>query len=126
DTLGYMSAPAARASIKTPKPDPTRGRAHAFLLASAGESFLDLQRHYTQIGTLYPTYFDCDTTGGSLTGDDDPAITSWAQLRRIRVLPRFNCQEPDAVHRILTDTAVRNSTIAALIGLVRRNGYDGI
>jgi spore germination protein YaaH len=126
DILGYMSDPPVRASIRTPRPDPTRGRAHAFLLSSAGESFLDLQRHYAQIGTLYPTYFDCDTADGSLTGEDDPEITTWAQLRRIRVLPRFNCQEPDAVHRILTDAAVRNSTIAALIGLVRRNGYDGI
>jgi len=126
DTLGYMSAPLARASIKTPTPDATRGRAHAFLLASAGESFLDLQRHYTQIGTVYPTYFDCDSTDGSVTGKDDPAITSWSQLRRIRVLPRFNCQQQDVVHRILTDPVTRDSTIAALVGLVQQNGYDGI
>jgi spore germination protein YaaH len=126
DTLGYMSAPMARASINTPKPDATRGRAHAFLLASAGESFLDLQRHYAQIGTLYPTYFDCDSADGSATGEDNPMITSWSRLRRIRVLPRFNCQQPDMLHRILTDPVTRDSTIAALIGLVRRNGYDGI
>jgi spore germination protein YaaH len=30
------------------------------------------------------------------------------------------------VHRILTDPVTRDSTIAALIGLVQRNGYDGI
>jgi spore germination protein YaaH len=126
DTLGYMSAPMARASIKTPKPDATRGRAHAFLLASDGESFLDLQRHYTQIGTLYPTYFDCDLVNGSVKGDDQPLITRWAQLRDIRVLPRFNCQEPGVLHRILTDPTTRDSTIDALIGLVRRHGYDGI
>jgi spore germination protein YaaH len=126
DTLGYMSTPAARASVKTSKPELTRGRAHAFLLASAGDSFLDLQRHYTQIGTLYPTYFDCDAADASVTGADDPAITSWSRLRGIRVLPRFNCQEPDAVHRILTDPAAREATIDALLELVRGNGYDGI
>jgi spore germination protein YaaH len=126
DTLGYMSAPMARASIKTPRPDATLGRAHAFLLVSAAESFLDLQRHYTQIGTLYPTYFDCDSTDGSVTGDDHPVITSWSRLRRIRLLPRFNCQQPDVLHRILTDPVTRDSTIAALMALVQRNGYDGI
>ena len=126
DTLGYISAPMARASIKTLRPDATRGGAHAFLLASDGRSFLDLQRHYTQIGTLYPTYFDCDSRDGSVKGDDNPAITSWAQLRRIRVLPRFNCQEPELLHRVLTDPVTRDSTIAALVELVRRNGYDGI
>jgi spore germination protein YaaH len=42
------------------------------------------------------------------------------------VLPRFNCQDPDAVHRIVTDPATRDATIDALVGLVRRNGYDGV
>lgn len=126
DTLGYMSAPAGRVSITTAKPDPTRGRAQAFLLTSAGESFRDLQRHYTQVGTVYPTYFDCDSTDGSVIGQDDPLITSWSQLRRIQVLPRFNCQDPDPLHRVLTDPATRDSTIAALVELVRKNGYEGI
>ena len=30
------------------------------------------------------------------------------------------------VHRILTDPVTRDSTIAALVGLVQQNGYDGI
>ena len=129
DTLGYMSAPSPRVSITTAKPDPSRGRAHAFLLASAGDSFRDLQRHYTQIGTVYPTYFDCDSTDGSLIsviGRDDPLITSWSQLRGIRVMPRFNCQDPGPLHGVLTDPATRDSTIAALVELVRQHDYDGI
>ena len=58
DTHGYMG-PAARVSASTADPAPTEGRAHAFLLASTGESFRDLQRHYRQVGTVYPTYFEC-------------------------------------------------------------------
>ena len=125
DTHGYMG-PAARVSASTADPAPTEGRAHAFLLASTGESFRDLQRHYRQIGTVYPTYFECGKTRGALVGDDDPLVTRWAQLRQIRVLPRFDCQRPATLHLILTDPAVRAATIAGLVGLVRRHGYDGI
>jgi len=125
DTHGYMSA-TARVTAETDAPLATAGRAHAFLLASTGESFRDLQRHYRQIGTVYPTYYECEKTRGALVGRDDPLVTRWAQLRRIRVLPRFDCQKPAALHLILTDPAVRAATIADLVGLVRRHGYDGI
>jgi spore germination protein YaaH len=126
DTQGYMSASTGRVSISTARPGLTRGRAQAFLLASTGESFRDLQRHYRQIGTVYPTYFDCGSTPGEITGHDDPLITRWSQLRGIRVLPRFNCQDPVPLHAILTDQGLRDTTIAALLALVRRNGYEGI
>jgi spore germination protein YaaH len=125
DTHGYMG-PAARASASTADPSPTEGSTHAFLLASTGESFRDLQRHYRQVGTVYPTYFECEKTRGAIVGDDDPLVTRWAQLRRIRVLPRFDCQKPAALHLILTDPAVRAATIAGIVALVRRHGYDGI
>jgi spore germination protein YaaH len=126
DTQGYMSAYAEPVSIYTERPGPTQGRAHAFLLATTDESFRDLQRHYRQIGTLYPTYFECRASDGAVTGRDDPLISTWSQLRRIQVLPRFNCQRPDTLHSILTDQAVRAGTISDLIELVRRHEYDGI
>jgi spore germination protein YaaH len=126
DTQGYMGQSTRRVSVSTGRPRPTDGHAHAFLLASTGESFRDLQRHYRQIGTVYPTYFECEKTQGALVGRDDPLVTRWAQLRRIRVLPRFDCQKPAALHSILTDPAVRAATMADLVGLVRRHGYDGV
>ena len=125
DTHGYMG-PAARVSASTGDPVPTAGHAHAFLLASTGESFRDLQRHYRQVGTVYPTYFECEKTRGALVGEDDPLVTRWAQLRRIRVLPRFDCQKPAALHLILTDPSVRAATISGIVALVRKHGYEGI
>jgi spore germination protein YaaH len=125
DTHGYMSA-TRRVSAETDAPAPTEGRAHAFLLASTGESFRDLQRHYRQIGTVYPTYYECEDPHGALIGRDDALVTRWAKLRRIRVLPRFDCQRPGALHAILTDGGVRAATIARIVELVRRYSYDGI
>ena len=126
DTQGYMSASTASVPVTTARPPASQGRAHAFLLASTGESFRDLQRHYTGIGTLYPTYFDCRAQDGAITGSDDPLITNWSQLRGILVLPRFNCQREGTLHRVLTDVAVRSATITGLVELVRDHGYDGI
>jgi spore germination protein YaaH len=126
DTQGYMSAFTAPLSVSTAMPAPTKGRAHAFLLASTDESFHDLQRHYRQIGTVYPTYFDCAGPDGAMKGRDDALVTRWAQLRRIEVQPRFNCQEAATLHSILSGPGVRAGVIARLVGLVREHGYDGI
>jgi spore germination protein YaaH len=126
DTQGYMSAPTATVSVATAKPEPTRGRTHMFLLASTGESFRDLQRHYRQIGTVYPTYFECRSSDAAVIGHDDPLVTSWSQLRDIEVLPRFDCQRPAALHMTLTNAGVRAATIASLVDLTRQHGYDGI
>ena len=125
DTQGYQSA-GARIAVSTAMPDPTRGRAHAFLLASTGESFRDLQRHYRKIGTVYPTYFECRASDGAVLGRDDPLVTSWSKLRALRVLPRFDCQREATLHSILNDPARRDATIATLTALVQRHGYDGL
>jgi spore germination protein YaaH len=125
DTHGYMGR-AARASIRTRRPEPSEGRAHAFLLASTGESFRDLQRHYRQIGTVYPTYFECREPDAAVIGRDDRLVTRWAQLRGIQVHARFDCQRPAALHAILTDAKVKAATITRLAELVRVHGYDGV
>ncbi len=126
DTQGYMSASTAAAVVTTARPAASRGRAHAFLLASTSESFRDLQRHYARIGTLYPTYFDCRASDGAITGRDDPLVTRWSQLRGILVLPRFNCQREDTLHRILTHGTARSATLSRLVALARDQDYDGI
>jgi spore germination protein YaaH len=125
DSLGYQSARTAPLAVSTTVPPPTRGSVHAFLLASTGESFRDLQRHYRQIGTVYPTYFDCYAPS-QFQGADDPLVTRWSQLRRIAVMPRFDCQSPVRLHAILTDPATRAATISTLVSVVRDTGYDGL
>lgn len=125
DTQGYQSA-SARIAVSTEMPGATQGRVHAFLLATTDESFRDLQRHYRQVGTVYPTYFECRAADGAVTGRDDPLITSWSRLRGIRVLPRFDCQRQGTLHSILTDAGRRDATIATLVALADRHDYDGI
>ena len=98
DTQGYEGRASAPAAVRTAMPPPTRGRVHAFLLATTDQSFADLQAHYMQIGTVYPTYLQC-LSGGGIGGRDDPLVTNWAKLRRIRVLPRLDCQSPSAAAR---------------------------
>jgi hypothetical protein len=66
DSLGYESAASAPLTVGTGRPTPTTGRTHAFLLASTGGSFTDLREHYAQIGTAYPTYFECAPDGQSI------------------------------------------------------------
>jgi spore germination protein YaaH len=126
DTQGYQGRATRRASVRTSRPRATEGRAHAFLLASTGESFRDLQRHYRQIGTVYPTYFECREGDAAIIGRDDPLVTRWAQLRKIKVHARVDCQRPAALHTILTDPGVRQATLARLLALARKHGYEGI
>jgi len=71
DGQGYIGPESAPVSATTVVPVPSTGSLHAFLLASTGRSFTDLQAHYTSVGTLYPTYFDC-AGGGAIDGKDDP------------------------------------------------------
>jgi spore germination protein YaaH len=112
------SAPAA--------PPPTAGTAHAFLLASTDKSYEDFRANYGKIGTVYPTYFQCDRTNGTIVGGDHPHITRYAQARKVQVLARFDCQHTATMHRILTDPALRERTLAGLMALVAAHGYDGI
>jgi hypothetical protein len=125
DTQGYEGARSPPAPVHTAMPPPTHGNIHAFLLATTDQSFADLQAHYAKIGTLYPTYLQC-LGGGRIGGNDDPLVTRWAKLRRIRVLPRFDCQSPSRLHEMLTDPTVREATKLALAHLIAQNGWDGI
>ena len=129
DAAGYLSEPLGPAAVQTAMPLPTAGKAHAFLLATTDESFRDFRRHYRQIGTVYPTYFNCGASSATDTqvrGRDDPLVTRWAQLRKVEVMPRFDCQRADTLHAFLNDLKKRSVVISKLLGLVRTHGYEGI
>jgi spore germination protein YaaH len=126
DRRGYLGGQARSIAVSTAMPPATDGRAHAFLLATTDASFHDLQRHYRQIGTIYPTYYECRSGDGAILGVDDPLVTRWSKMRKIKVLPRFDCQRPSTLNRILNDMATRTSVIEGLAGLVQTHGYDGI
>jgi chitodextrinase len=125
DSRGYEGPASDPAAVHTAMPPPTQGSVHAFLLASTDQSFRDLQDHYMEIGTIYPTYLQC-LVGGRVGGQDDPLVSGWARLRRVRVLPRFDCQSQDRLHQILTDRKVGSAVIATLASLAATNHWDGI
>jgi spore germination protein YaaH len=126
DSLSYVSAASEAVPVTTGTPPATTGPAHAFLLASTDQSFRDFQANYRRIGTIYPTFYDCNTASAALTGKNDPLITGYAQARRVAVLPRFNCQSTPVVHRILTDPATRSKWLDGMVGLTDQYGYDGV
>lgn len=125
DSLGAVSQPSAPLTVHTADPPPTHGSVQGYLLASTDESFEDLEAHYQQIGVIYPTYYECGPQG-QIEGSNDPLFTDWALLRKVEVLPRFNCLDVPAEERILSQTSVREATIEALAQLCRTYGYSGI
>jgi spore germination protein YaaH len=122
---GMVSAESDPASATTLAPTPTTGTAQAFVLASTDQSFADFRAHYKQIGTIYPTYYDC-TGSGDLIGKDDPLITGWAQARKVKVLPRINCQRSAVLTDVLRDPTLRERWLTAITQLVQAHDYDGI
>jgi spore germination protein YaaH len=126
DTRGYLGPMAPAVQLRTALPPPSDGRIHAFLLASTDASFEALQRSYHRVGALYPTYFNCRWNTSTIVGKDDPLVTAWAKLRRVPVMPRFNCQHADTLHLILTNPAAREASITGIMNLVRTYGYEGI
>jgi len=125
DSSGWLSAPSAPAKVSTAPPVRSTGNAHAFLLASTGASWNDFRAHYGQIGVVYPTYFDC-TSSGQLEGADQPLVTRWAQQRGVKVLPRFNCQRVNAVAKIVEDATLRERWLDDMVAMVMQKGYDGV
>ena len=125
DARGNASAASAPLQVTLDPPPATHGGTEAFLLASTDRSFTDFQANYMQIGRVYPTYFDCNAAG-SLLGVDDPRITRWAQLRRVEVYPRINCQNTQTLHTILTDPVVRGRWLDQILSITRSGGYEGI
>ncbi|MBV9213676.1 MAG: hypothetical protein JOZ25_08535, partial [Actinobacteria bacterium] len=124
DTLGYLSQPSAQATVKTSPPVQSTGKAQAFVLATTDASFADFRAHYQEIGTVYPTYFNC-APDATWVGQDDPLVTQWAQARGVKVLPRMNCQNSALLDQVLNDANLRSQWIDNIVSLVQANGYDG-
>ncbi len=101
-------------------------KVQAFLLASAPDSFADLQAHVASVEVLYPTYYDCEPGSGSIEGHDEPTIDAYAQAHHIPLLPRFNCQDGPTVERILGEPALRGQTLAGLYALAVNPAYAGL
>ena len=122
---GAHRSAAGGVDITTQAPLPATGPAYAYMLATTGASFDDLQRHYMQIAAVSPTYFHLGPDLAIL-GQDDPLVTGWARLRGIDVEPRVESQDPAILHTLLTSDANRSDLIARISALVAENGYDGI
>ena len=124
DGGGHQSG-ASALDLTTLAPLPATGPAYAYMLATTGASFEDLQRHYMQIAAVSPTYFHLGPDLAIL-GQDDPLVTGWARLRGIDVEPRVESQDPAILHALLSSPANRSDLIARISALVAENGYDGI
>jgi len=112
-------APSADAAARVARPQ-------AYLLSSAPDSLLDLRAHARSIGVVYPTYFQCAVPSGRVLGADVPAVTGYAREQQIAVMPRFNCQDGEMVHLILSEPTLRATTLARLVQLARNPDYDGL
>jgi spore germination protein YaaH len=126
DTRGYVSPASPVTQVAQADPPPTTGDAHAFLLASTDASYAAFRRHYRQVGTVHPTFWDCSTTTAAIVGRNDAPIVTYAQDRKIKVLPRFNCQRAAIVHKILTDPATRAAWLDGMVATADQYGYDGL
>jgi chitodextrinase len=124
DRAGTLTADSVPLTVSTLAPIATTGIAYGFLLATVDSSFLDLQRHVAQIGTVAPTYYEV-LRDGTIGGKDDPLVTGWARLHGVKVEPRFHTEDPTTQHSLLADP-VKNAALAARIASIcALQGYDG-
>jgi spore germination protein YaaH len=124
DHAGNLTTDSLPLSVSTIPPIPATGDAYAFLLATVDSSFVDLQNHYMQIGTVSPTYFEVQRDG-SISGKDDPLVTRWARLHGVRVEPRFHTEDPTTQHTLLTSPTASAALAARIAAICALNGYDG-
>jgi spore germination protein YaaH len=126
DAQGEVSESSTPLQITTAPPPQSHGTVQAALLDSTDVSFDDLQAHYRQIGVLYPTYFECGEKG-TVSGEDNPLVTGWAQERGVAVMPRLNCQNPLDEEQVLNyPTTYGQKMIEALASLCATHHYQGI
>lgn len=125
DTRGYVSPPSPVTPIAQADPPATTGDAHAFLLASTDASYAAFRQYYRRIGTVSPTFWDCDPNG-AVEGRNDAPIVTYAQDRKVKVLARYNCQRTAVVSKILNDPATRSAWLDTMVAATEQYGYDGI
>lgn len=125
DSAGILSRRAPMVKTATLAPIASTGTAHAFLLASTDRSFEDFRSHYRRIGVVYPTYYGC-RADYTIAGTNDKLISDWAQARKVKLLPRINCQATAVLHAFLTDPTRRTNVLNQLMSIVTTNNYDGL
>jgi spore germination protein YaaH len=124
DRAGNLTADSLPLTISTLAPIPTAGITYAFLLATVDSSFLDLQRHVAQAGTVAPTYYEV-LRDGSIGGNDDPLVTRWARLHGVKVEPRFHTEDPTTQHSLISDRVQSAALAARIAAICALQGYDG-
>jgi spore germination protein YaaH len=122
---GNRRSPDSALDTTTQAPLPATGPAYAYMLATTGASFEDMQRHYRQISSISPTYYHL-TPDLAIAGQDDPLVTGWARLRGMAVEPRVETQDPAILHALLASAANRHDLSERISALVAENGYDGV
>jgi spore germination protein YaaH len=102
------------------------GSVHAYLLTSTDASYAAFREHYRRISHVYPTFYDCNRSTAALEGRDNARIVRFAQDRKVKVLPRLNCQSTAILERILGEPAVREQWLSGIVRLVDEHGCDGV
>jgi len=126
DTDGNVGPASPAARVTQADPPPTTGSVHAYLLASTDKSYAAFRKHYRQIGHVYPTFYDCNRKTAALESRHNERIVRYAQDRKVKVLPRFNCQGTDVLTRILGEPELRERWLDGIVEAVDDHGYDGV
>ncbi len=126
DRAGNVSRASRATRVVQGDPPPATGAVHAYLLASTDASYAAFRKHYRQIGHVYPTFYDCNRSSAALEGRDDRRIVRFAQDRKVKLLPRFNCQSTATLQRILGEPALREQWLSQIVALVDKHRYDGV
>ena len=92
------------------------------------QSFHDLQRHYRQIGTVYPTYFDCAARAtAAIPAATIPSSRAGRSCARSRSCRASTASGRGTLHRILTAPgATRGDRGPTAYLVARQHGYEGI
>ena len=126
DTRSYISSLSETLTVSTSPPPQTTGLIRAFVLTSVESSISAFRRHYSQIGTIYPTFYECNRAGSGIDGQVNDRLVLWARARGVRVYPRVNCQRTETLHNVLNDSETRAVFLERLTELATSPNYEGI
>jgi len=89
-------------------------------------SRVSLGEHISQLDDVVPNYFGVEA-GGTIVGSDDPSIDAVVVGHGKRILPLVQNRVRDKdLSQLLNDPSARQRTVAAMVDLTTRYGYDGI
>jgi len=88
-----------------------------------------LEAHIGDLDVVSPTWYRLEADGGVVESykDDHAAITRIVRQRGARLIPLVvNGPRNAAFHALMADATLRQRSVANLLGLVQREGFDGI